>query len=310
MNTKSTHSDESFEAVLADYLQAVARGEQVDRDTFLKNHPTWATELKEFFDNHDRVCRMANDRRSIEDSHSGTSSPVSGSAVPGRRPISSGLSLTLDSAESSPRGERNEGESTPQPTAGRPLRRFGDYEILEEISRGGMGIVYKARQTTLNRIVAIKMILSGRMADEKDIRRFRVEAESAANLQHPHIVGIYEVGQQEGQHYFSMEYVAGKSLAELVESGPLPPKQAALYVREVAEAMEFAHQRGVLGSLGFVMMGSSYWGYCYVIGACFLALAMLMPLNPPLAPLAFGLAWGASLLALARHLGKLARFSL
>ena len=114
--------------------------------------------------------------------------------------------------------------------------KFGDYEILEEIARGGMGVVYKARQISLNRIVAIKMILSGHLADESDIRRFRIEAEAAANLQHPNIVGIYEVGQQDGQYYFSMEYVAGENLSQIIRKGPLPPKQAARYVRQIADS--------------------------------------------------------------------------
>ena len=130
-------------------------------------------------------------------------------------------------------------------TTGCGRGRFGDYEILEEIARGGMGVVYKARQISLNRIVAIKMILSGHLADESDIRRFRIEAEAAANLQHPNIVGIYEVGQQDGQHYFSMEYVAGESLSQLLRKGPLPPKQAARYVRQIAAAIDYAHRHGV-----------------------------------------------------------------
>ena len=126
------------------------------------------------------------------------------------------------------------------------VRRFGDYELLKEIARGGMGVVYKARQTSLNRIVALKMILAGQLAGDEDVRRFRTEAEAAANLQHPHVVAIHEVGQCEGQHYFSMDYVDGKSLIDMVRDSPLPAQQAAIYVRTIAEAIYYAHQQGTL----------------------------------------------------------------
>src|SRR5436190_5893630 len=126
------------------------------------------------------------------------------------------------------------------------VRYFGDYELLEEVAAGGMGIVYKARQVSLNRIVAVKMILKGTLAREDDVKRFRAEAEAAASLQHPSIVAIHEVGLHEGQHYFSMDFVDGHSLAEIPREKPLSAHQAAEYIRDAAEAVHYAHQQGTL----------------------------------------------------------------
>jgi serine/threonine protein kinase len=132
------------------------------------------------------------------------------------------------------------------PGPGTAPRYFGDYEILEEVARGGMGVVYKARQISLDRIVALKTILAGQFASEADVDRFYTEARAAANLQHPNIVAIHEVGQHEGQHYFSMDYVEGRNLASLVEKGPLPVSQAVTYVKSIAEGIHYAHQQGIL----------------------------------------------------------------
>jgi len=134
------------------------------------------------------------------------------------------------------------------PDASEPtrIRCFGDYEIIREIARGGMGVVFQARQMSLNRTVALKMILAGQLANEVDVRRFYTEAEAAANLDHPGIVPIYEVGQHEGQHYFSMGFVEGQSLSQRLAEGPLPARQAAELIRRVSAAIEYAHRRGVI----------------------------------------------------------------
>jgi eukaryotic-like serine/threonine-protein kinase len=127
-----------------------------------------------------------------------------------------------------------------------PPRRFGDYELIDEVARGGMGVVYRARQVNLDRIVALKMILAGRLATSEDVERFRIEAEAAGRLQHPNVVGIFEVGDVEGQHYFSMEYIEGESLAQRLAHGPLPGRIAAKYVRTIANAVHYAHRQGIL----------------------------------------------------------------
>lgn len=126
------------------------------------------------------------------------------------------------------------------------VRYFGTYELLEEIARGGMGVVYKARQNRLNRTVAVKVILSGQLASDLEVKRFLVEAEAAANLSHPGIVPVYEFGEYEGTHYFSMAYVDGPSLAQKAADTPLDPEEAVALVSKITEAVAYAHSEGVI----------------------------------------------------------------
>ena len=126
------------------------------------------------------------------------------------------------------------------------VKYFGDYELLEEIAQGGMGVVYKARQTSLNRIVAVKMVLAGHLASDADIHRFTVEASTAAKLHHPGIVPIHEVGQQGGQHYFSMDLIDGSNLAHMICTDPPTPIAAARIVKEISDAVAYAHSQGTI----------------------------------------------------------------
>ena len=136
-----------------------------------------------------------------------------------------------------------------RPTARRVLPcPFGDYELVERIARGGMGVVYKARQKIGDgeRFVALKMIEAGRLASTEAVERFLREARAAAALDHPGIVPIYDIGEADDQHFFTMQLLTGGSLADRVREGPLPPRQAARLVRLVAEAVQFAHDQGII----------------------------------------------------------------
>src|SRR6516225_9503390 len=197
-----SHHD-PLDAVIADYLEQVEAGAVPDREALLARHPDLAERLREFFADFDRLDRQAAELRLAPD--------------PDR---------TTDAGE--------------QPGDLPRVRYFGDYELLEVIARGGMGVVYQARQTSLNRVVALKMILHGRLATPRDVARFRAEAEAAANLDHPNIVAIYEVGEHEGQHYYAMRFVEGVPLSRHPRGDS---RAEARLVATLARAVHYAHQR-------------------------------------------------------------------
>ncbi len=161
----ATEAFDSLDRVIAEYLQAVEAGQVPNRQDLFDRRPELTERLRAFFADFDRVDRHAAPLRLGGDGNGdGSSSSLSSRGLP-------------------------------------TVRYFGDYELLDEIDRGGMGVVYKAQQASLNRVVALKMILKGVLATPGDVARFRAEAESAAALDHPHIVPIYEIGEHEGQQY-------------------------------------------------------------------------------------------------------------
>lgn len=124
--------------------------------------------------------------------------------------------------------------------------QIGDYEVLGEIARGGMGVVYKARHTQLGRLAAVKLIKSGELAATDEIRRFQVEAQAVAGLDHSGIVTVYEVGQQQGQPFMAMAFIAGESLWQKVKEAPFAPQEAARLMQQVADAVQYAHDKGII----------------------------------------------------------------
>src|SRR5499425_1406800 len=126
------------------------------------------------------------------------------------------------------------------------LAELGDYELLEEVVRGGQGVVFRARQKSLNRTVALKVIGLGQWATPTHLKRFRLEAEAAASLDHPCIVPIYAIGERDGQCYFSMTFVEGGQLDEIVKQTPITIRQAVELIAKVARTVHYAHEHGIL----------------------------------------------------------------
>jgi serine/threonine-protein kinase len=207
-----------LDEILVAYLEAVEVGETPDRQELLARHPDLAEDLAAFFADQDQFhCLVAPLR---------TDTPL-----PPQAALAAALTGPLAA---------NGDDTLPV------VHSFGDYELLEEIARGGMGVVYKARQVSLNRTVALKMILAGHFASPADVQRFRLEAEAAANLDHPHIESIYEVGEHEGKHFFSMKLVEGENLSRHALRFLQSPREAVRLVSLIADAVEHAHQRGIL----------------------------------------------------------------
>jgi serine/threonine protein kinase/Tfp pilus assembly protein PilF len=140
----------------------------------------------------------------------------------------------------------NKDDEAFEPTVARMLKDFGDYELLEEIGRGGQGVVYRARQKSLNRLVALKVIGLAHWATEAHVKRFRLEAEAAARLNHPYIVPIYEVGERDGACYFSMGLVEGGQLDAVAKREPIPIGRAAELIAKLARTVSYAHEHGIL----------------------------------------------------------------
>jgi predicted Ser/Thr protein kinase len=209
--------DDRLTDILLGYLEAADSGDTPDREHLLASHPEVAAELEEFFAGQDQLECLAEPLRTL----AGTP----GTAAPGR----------------------NEARSPNAVEAAAPkIRVFGDYELLEEIARGGMGIVFKAQQGSLRRVVALKMILAGQLASPAERQRFRTEAENAAKLEHANIVPIYEVGEYEGYPYFTMKLIQGSNLAESLPALTRDHRAAARLVATAARAVHHAHQRGIL----------------------------------------------------------------
>jgi serine/threonine-protein kinase len=200
-------SDEQHEFdALDDYLQRLHVGEAVDRQAFLREHPELASAIK-CLDALENIAPPTKEKTAV-----------------------AGKSSTLPEivpAHAFPRG-------------------FGGYELLGELGRGGMGVVYKARQTELDRIVALKMILQSHLASPEHVRRFQAEAKAAAKLRHSHIVQIHEVGQLNGQDFFTMEYIEGESLAQMLSRRPTDMPEAVRILAAITRAVDHLHKHGVI----------------------------------------------------------------
>jgi tetratricopeptide (TPR) repeat protein/tRNA A-37 threonylcarbamoyl transferase component Bud32 len=228
--------EQRLDEVIAAYVQAVEAGERPDREELLARHLDLAAELSDYFADQDRFTRLAAPLKAMV-------SVARSDEVTARKPNA--------------------------PVPGTRVGYFGDYELLGEIARGGMGIVYRARQRALRRVVALKMIRAINVASDADVRRFQAEAEAIANLDHPNIVPIYEVGEYQGQHYFTMKLIDGGSLTQRLTDVGLPvidretgrdtsgrvwsaaqlagrQAEVARLMITVAQAVHYAHQRGLL----------------------------------------------------------------
>ena len=204
--------DELLARILSEVSDRLIRGESVSLEQTVAAHPSLAEPIRELWG-----AVMLADAVSSQVHHQ----------------QSSGVALNPD--------------QNSEAIAALPLPcQFGDFELLEEVGRGGMGVVYRARQLSLGRTVAVKMLVRGQMASQEDETRFRQEAEAAARLTHPNIVPVYEVGTSNDRIYFTMKYIEGHTLTDRLAQGPLPPQETAKLLACTSRAVAYAHSQGVL----------------------------------------------------------------
>ncbi|MEM7478566.1 MAG: serine/threonine-protein kinase [Planctomycetota bacterium] len=236
--------------VLARYMQECDSGQMPDRESFLNEYPDLRDQLEGLLGAADWIEELAGptiadiakidptvEVDKLDDTlpHLENGQPLDQSSDTldglGAKADAKKKESTLDSSEFS------------QPIL--PCQ-FGDYVLERVLGRGGMGVVYEGRQASLDRPVAVKMIRSGALASDEEVGRFFAEAKSAAKLDHPNIVTVYQCGEQSGHRYFSMDYVPGTDLSQMIKKGPVDCRTAARYVRDVARAIQYAHDRGIL----------------------------------------------------------------
>lgn len=214
MTEPDENSEQSFDQIVHAYYEAVENGQSVGPESFILKYPEYQNELRSFFAD----LNALNDLPGLGD-----------------------LENTTDQT-----GDLRSRPQFPKLTNGGQVTYIGQYLLIEEIARGGMGVVFKARQENLSRIVALKMILSGALASSTEVDRFRREARAAARLQHPNIVSVYEIGQHDGHYFFTMDYVESDSLANRIREGWLSAEESARSIEIIARAMHYAHGEGVL----------------------------------------------------------------
>ncbi|MCA9219768.1 MAG: TAXI family TRAP transporter solute-binding subunit [Planctomycetales bacterium] len=254
---------DALDSAWTEYLRGIDSGQPVDREKFLLQCGDQAGLLRELLRTADLIERMAGPRQCdefYESAESNASTEARSAQAPSPpderrneatdrwpKPMSPDETQPfLPDGSAAPDTPTRSLSADHRASSATAPERLGEYELLTEIGRGGMGVVYKARQSSLDRIVADKMILAGRFASSDDVQRFYTEAQAAAKLDHPNVVAIYQVGEIEGHHYFSMDFIEGTDLASMIAAGPLAPELAARYLAQVADAVEYAHRKGIL----------------------------------------------------------------
>jgi WD40 repeat protein len=228
----SSARERRLDEVIAEYFQLAERGHAVDPQTFLDRYPDLADDLSGFFtDKAAFDVRVSMPMPAAAESASTPREPII--LLPPRPAEDTALGLEEDTALP---GSRRSGLAI----------RFSDFELVEEIASGSSGVVWRAQQVSLNRVLALKMIAAGQLASHADVARFRAEADAAGNLDHPNIVPIYEVGEHAGQHYYTMKLIRGSNLAQRIGDLVGDPTRAVQILLQVARAVHYAHVRGIL----------------------------------------------------------------
>jgi WD40 repeat protein/tetratricopeptide (TPR) repeat protein len=248
-----------LEQVIGAFLEAVDAGSEPDPQEWLGRYADLCPELAEFFADRQRLeaivpppCREAQPDPQQSARPDLTADPSAAGAVARPQDEAGAVrgQMTIDRGDPYATVSPNPGSVSAADathlTVGARVRYFGDYELRERLGQGGMGVVFKARQISLNRPVALKLLKSDALATDQELRRFQNEAEAVALLDHPHIVPIFEVGEHAGRHYFSMKLIGGQSLSEKLAEFTAESSSAARLMATAAEAVHHAHQRGIL----------------------------------------------------------------